>query len=108
MYYSEYASQDGYSGVRTYGTLQGTASTTPPINGNASGVVSERCPSTSPFPISPPHFRPHAYDKRNDAAGEVFSGPRQGDDGRCSTPGAEDPVEATQARGAHPLEQGPG
>ena len=34
-----------------WGTLQGTASTTPPINGNASGVVSERCPwSFCPIP----------------------------------------------------------
>ena len=39
-----------------WGTLQGTASTTPPINGNEKGVVSKCCPSTSPFPDSPRIF----------------------------------------------------
>ena len=62
------------------------------------------CPSPSRIA-----FRPHANDPRqNDAAGEDFAGPSQGADGRCSTQGAEDPVEATQTRGAHSLEQGPG
>jgi len=55
-------------------------------------------------------FRPHhANDPRqNDAAGEDIAGPSQGAVGRCSTQGAEDPVDATQTRGAHSLEQGPG
>ena len=63
------------------------------------------------FARFPPLFRPHHADdpRQNDAAWAVdFAGPRQGADGRCSTPGAEDPVNATQARGAHPLEPGPG
>ena len=41
-----------------WGTLQGTASTTPPINGNAKGVVSEWCPRTFCPILSRPHFGP--------------------------------------------------
>ena len=41
-----------------WGTLQGTASTTPPINGNAKGVVSEWCPRTFCPILSRSHFGP--------------------------------------------------
>ena len=74
-------------------------------------VVVSVCPvSEDILPDSLPLFRPlHADDPRqNDAAWVDFAGSRQGADGRYSTPGAEDPVNATQARGAHPLEPGPG
>ena len=102
-----------YSGVVLsifWGTLQGTASTTPPINGNSS-VVSVRVVSEDILPDSLTlTFRPHHADdpRQNDAAWVDFAGPRQGADGRCSTQGAEEPVAATQTRGAHSLEQGPG
>ena len=72
------------------------------------------CPSTVSEDILPDPsrltFRPHHADdpRQNDAAWVDFAGPTHGADGRCSTPGAEDPVDATQARGAHPLEQGRG
>jgi len=74
------------SGVPSCG--EGTASTTPPINGNAKGVVSvwRRCPwSFCPIP-SRLTFRPHHADdpRQIDAAWVDFAGPRQGADGRCS------------------------
>ena len=112
-------SSSGYSGVpyrvqpaqhpQFRGTLQGTASTAPPINGNAN-VVSVRVVSVVILPDSPLAFRPHHADdpRQNDAAWVDFAGPSQGADGRCSTQGAEEPVAATQTRGAHSLEQGPG
>jgi len=96
-----------------WGTLQGTASPTPPLNGNAKSVVSERCLSTVSEDILPDSlpltFRPHhADDPRQRAATVDFAGPRQDAEGRCSTQGSEEPVAATQTRGAHPLEQGRG
>ena len=74
------------------------------------GVVSVRVVSVDILPDSPLAFRPHHADdlRQNDAAWVDFAGPTHGADGRCSTQGAEDPVEATQTRGAHPLEQGRG
>ena len=70
-----------------WGTLQGAASTTPPINGNAKGVVSVRTVSVVILPDSLPlTFRPHHADdpRQNDAAWVDFAGPRQGAYGRCS------------------------
>ena len=74
------------------------------------GVVSVRVVSVDILPDSPLAFRPHHADdlRQNDAAWVDFAGPTHGADGRCSTQGAEDPVDATQTRGAHSLEQGPG
>ena len=46
--------------------------------------------------------------RQHDAATVHFAGPRQDVEGRCSTQGSEEPVAATQTRGAHPLEPGPG
>ena len=62
------------------------------------------------LPDSPLAFRPHHADdpRQNDAVWVDFAGPREGADGRCSTQGSEEPVEATQTRGAHPLEPGRG
>jgi len=76
-----------------WGTLQGTASTTPPINGNASGVVSVRAVSVDILPDSLPlTFRPHHADdpRQNEGADGRADDPRQneGADGRCSTQGA--------------------
>ena len=101
------------SNILGYPTGYTTASTTPPINGKRCGVcpsTSKRCPWSFCPILSRLTFRPHHADdpRQNDAAWVDFAGPRQGADGRCSTPGAEDPVNATQARGAHPLEPGPG
>ena len=84
-----------------------------PKNGNAKSVVSVDIKTVFVVILPDPSrhtFRPHHADdpRQNDAAWEVFAGPSQGADGRCSTPGAEEPVAATQTRGAHSLEQGPG
>jgi hypothetical protein len=69
------------------------------------------CLSEDILPDSLPlTFRPHHADdpRQRDAAWVDFAGPRQDAEGRCSTQGSEEPVAATQTRGAHPLEQGRG
>ena len=61
-----------------------------PKNGNAKSVVSVDIKTVFVVILPDPSrhtFRPHHADdpRQNDAAWEVFAGPSQGADGRCST-----------------------